>query len=383
MTVEPDNQARILVVDDDPALRKGIARLIAGAGYAVLEAGTGKDALEIAAMRSPDLVLLDVELPDIRGWEVCRKIRMNSNLKGMCIVMLSSHLTSSDDQVIGLEFGADGYIVRPIPNRELLARIHAFIRLKKAEEALRRSDALLLEAQKERTLGIIAGGIAHGYNNLLAVILGNLEMAIEDQPADSPGLIFLKDAWDATLSATDLTRKFLTISDGAAPRKKIADFTALIRDLLIRFESIPGVTLRSDLPSHLPPMACDIDMMSQAIDALLRNAIEAMPKGGELRVSLSIARIANDHKHAVDLKSGDYAELLIIDTGIGIPPSDQPRIFDPYFSTKERGTQKGMGLGLPVARSIITQHGGAIYVDTVANQGTRVTVYLPFNAITA
>ncbi|NIN65446.1 MAG: response regulator, partial [Anaerolineae bacterium] len=120
-----------------------------GAGYEVVEASTGSDGLRLVREKEPDLVLLDVMLPDINGIEVCRQIKANADLTGIHVVVLSAFQTTPDDQADGLEAGADGYIARPITNRELLARVEAVLRLKRAEHALRERTRQLEERVKE------------------------------------------------------------------------------------------------------------------------------------------------------------------------------------------------------------------------------------------
>ncbi len=143
--------AKILVVEDESPVLKATCHLLEGAGYQALGAQTGMDALEMARQQQPDLVLLDVNLPDISGLEVCRQIKADPALKGTYVIILSGTRTDSESQALGLEMGADGYIARPVTNRELLARVQAMLRIRQAEMALRAerewSESLLNSAQ--------------------------------------------------------------------------------------------------------------------------------------------------------------------------------------------------------------------------------------------
>jgi len=143
--------AKILIVDDNPVVLFGMSHLLRSAGYEVVEASTGTEGLERARAAQPDLVLLDVLLPDFNGVELCRKIKADPATHHLFVVLLSSFETSSDSQVTGLEAGADGYIARPIENRELLARIQAMVRITEAEAALRRAHDELERRVAERT----------------------------------------------------------------------------------------------------------------------------------------------------------------------------------------------------------------------------------------
>jgi DNA-binding response OmpR family regulator len=146
------NEARILVTDDDPDVLLLSATLLAGEGYEVCEAATGKGCLDAARSHHPDLVLLDVVLPDMTGIEVCRRIKAEPGLQGTFVTLVSGTRVSSEYQAEGLNVGADGYIVKGVTNREFLARIQSLVRIKRAEDALREKEEeqrrLISELQK-------------------------------------------------------------------------------------------------------------------------------------------------------------------------------------------------------------------------------------------
>ncbi len=138
---------KVLVTDDDPEILLLTTMVLQRAGYEVLEASTGKGCLEAVRKHRPGLVLLDVNLPDTTGIEVCRQIKADPDLKGTFVILASGERVSSDYQAEGLNIGADGYIIRPIPNKELLARVQSMERIKRAEDALREK-----EKQQERLI---------------------------------------------------------------------------------------------------------------------------------------------------------------------------------------------------------------------------------------
>jgi DNA-binding response OmpR family regulator len=140
----------ILFVDDDALTRNVTTRVLEGAGFAVVLATTGLAGLELVRQHRPDLILLDVNLPDLSGVEVCRQIKADPALAHLFVVMASASQITSDQQSAGLEAGADGYIARPIANRELLARVEAFLRIKRVETALRQREAELQTALREK-----------------------------------------------------------------------------------------------------------------------------------------------------------------------------------------------------------------------------------------
>ena len=152
--------AKILIVDDNPVVLFNVSHLLRSAGFAVVGAATGNEGLEQAHAEAPDLVLLDVLLPDLNGIELCRRIKSDPATQHLFVVLLSSVETSPDSQITGLEAGADGYIARPIENRELLARVQAMLRIQQAESALRRAHDELEKRVAERTEELSRANIA-------------------------------------------------------------------------------------------------------------------------------------------------------------------------------------------------------------------------------
>ena len=150
-----NKKIRILVVDDDPDINFATRRVLTQAGYEVAGVATGSEGVEFTKINKPGLVLLDIVLPDINGFEVCKQIKAEQELEGTYIIMLSGERISSEDKAVGLDTGADGYIVRPISNRELVARVQAMLRLQQAEEALKKARAELERRVEERTVELI------------------------------------------------------------------------------------------------------------------------------------------------------------------------------------------------------------------------------------
>lgn len=230
----------------------------------------------------------------------------------------------------------------------------------------------LLKAQKLESIGLLAGGIAHDFNNILMAIWGNISLARMDAPPDSRIFERLTAAEKANRQATELTQQLLTFSKGGAPIKRTASIAALIRDsaeFVLRGSNVRCELLVSD---DLCPVEVDEGQISQVINNLIINADQAMPEGGVIQVRAENV-ILEDPSPGPPLKRGAYIRLTIADQGIGIRPEHISRIFDPYFTTK----QKGSGLGLATAYSVIKKHDGYICVDSKLGVGTTFTVYLP------
>ncbi|HUV50434.1 MAG TPA: response regulator [Anaerolineae bacterium] len=235
----------------------------------------------------------------------------------------------------------------------------------------RKMEEELLKADILESLGILAGGIAHDFNNILTAIMGNIMLAkIYTQPGDK---IFerLKEAENASFRARDLTQQLVTFSKGGAPIKKTAFILKMLKDTTLF--ALSGSNVRSEffITGDLWPVDVDEGQVSQVINNLIINASHAMPKGGIIKVRAE--NIVLDAKRGLPLKEGKYIKISVEDQGVGISKEHLKQIFDPYFTTK----QKGSGLGLATAYSVIKKHDGYIQVKSKLEVGTTFNIYLP------
>ena len=240
--------------------------------------------------------------------------------------------------------------------------------------ARQRAEAERRKAETLEQLGLLAGGIAHDFNNLLTAIIGNISLASLLLSPDAEMAERLDDAKNASLRARDLAQQLLTFARGGAPIKKTASIGKLIQDT-VSF-SLRGSHNRSEFEFGADLSSAEIDagQISQVIANLVVNADQAMPNGGTLHVSCENFSYSATTTPAVpDLAAGDYVRIRIRDEGVGIPAKYMKRIFDPYFTTKP----KGSGLGLATAYSIIKNHNGLMTVESEVHVGTTFTIYLP------
>ncbi len=237
-----------------------------------------------------------------------------------------------------------------------------------------RNEAERRKAETLEQLGLLAGGIAHDFNNLLTAIIGNISLASLLLPPDSELTNRLVDAKNASMRARDLAQQLLTFARGGAPIKKTASIGKLIQDT-VSF-SLRGSHSRSEFTfgANLWPAEIDPGQISQVIGNLVVNADQAMPNGGTLRVTCDNFSYNGDDGNAIaDLPPGEYIRIAIRDEGVGISEEYMKRIFDPYFTTKAKGT----GLGLATTYSIVKNHNGLITVDSVLHQRIGLpTLYL-------
>lgn len=229
----------------------------------------------------------------------------------------------------------------------------------------------ILKSQKLESLGVLAGGIAHDFNNLLTSVLGNISLA-KALAGDNDNIARrLEDAEKATLRAGDLTRQLLTFSRGGAPVKKSVSMRQILSDSASFALRGSNVRCELQIPDNLFPVEADPGQISQVVNNLIINADQAMPDGGIILVTAENALVGPGELPTIP--AGNYVKLSVRDGGCGIPEANLDKIFDPYFTTKPKGT----GLGLATVYSIIRKHGGLITVDSTLGKGTTFHVYLP------
>ncbi|MFZ0928539.1 MAG: ATP-binding protein [Syntrophobacteraceae bacterium] len=248
------------------------------------------------------------------------------------------------------------------------------------DEDRKKFEDELLNARKLEAIGVLAGGIAHDFNNMLFVIMGNINLAQLKIDEDHPAQRHLIEAEKACLRAKDLTQKFITFSSGGGPVKRHVSMRELV-------SSVAGLVLRGSItsceikaPKDLWEVEVDENQMRQVFTSLLENASEAMSRGGVISISVENVEINEIGVEGIDPNLGRYVKVLISDEGIGIPEENMSNIFDPYFSTKYRGSRKGMGFGLTIAHSVIKKHNGFIRVESIPGKGTTVSMLIPASA---
>jgi two-component system cell cycle sensor histidine kinase/response regulator CckA len=245
-----------------------------------------------------------------------------------------------------------------------------------AEDALKRAQEELFQAQKLESIGRLASGIAHDFNNLLTVINGCAEMALEDQSLSDTTRMLMNDIIEAGLRAASVTRQFLAFGRMESLRPQSLDLNTLVTDLVAMLRRL----IREDIELALelapvPVVAlADRTQVEQIIIKLVVNARDAIPKSGRITTGTRIVQVSEADAVEVGAEPGRYAVLTVSDTGIGIDEVIREHLFEPYFTTK--GVGRGSGLGLATVYGIAKQSGGSVTVRTL-EQGATFAVYLP------
>ncbi|MBN1947791.1 MAG: GAF domain-containing protein [Bradymonadales bacterium] len=278
---------------------------------------------------------------------------------------LEARLLRSDGSAFAVEALFTPLTYQGVPAQLLLIR--DITERKKVEEIFTRTEKL-------ESIGLLAGGIAHDFNNILSVILGNLSLVRSgtDDPQEREQLIV--EAEEAARRARDLTHQLLTFSRGGSPVKTSGSIAEVVQETASF--ALRGSNVSGDFAQikPCPPIPFDEGQISQVINNLIINAVQAMPEGGRVEVGCEVIEMGPEE--GLPLPAGPYIRIRVADRGVGIPKEQLSRIFDPYFTTK----QKGSGLGLAIAHSIMTRHDGCITVDSESGSGTTFLLYLPATA---
>lgn len=267
------------------------------------------------------------------------------------------------------------YIVSVSPVRDMNGETIAYIHFMRDVTEQKKIEEDLVKARNLESLGVLAGGIAHDLNNIHGAIMGNIELAKMDLDPSCSSVNSLNSALNSIENATKLVNQLLTFSLGGELKRKPQAVKPLVVYSCNLALQGSAVTCLYSLDEELYPADVDRVQIDEVLQNILQNAKEAMPHGGE--ITIAARNVSVDSDSALFLKKGNYVEIKIQDQGAGIARDALPKIFDPYFSTKDRGAGKGMGLGLAICHAIIAKHGGLIRAESIEGQGAAFYIYLP------
>jgi two-component system, sensor histidine kinase len=366
--------ATVLHVNDSPASLYLGSYSLRQAGYRVLEAVTGGDALRIARADHPDVVVLDVKLPDMSGYDVCRVLKEDPDTREMAIIHTSATFITAEKKVAGLRAGADVYLTQPFDPEELIATVNSVLRLRRVEREALANAARLEEADRKKNEFLAM--LAHELRNPLAAIAGAVRMLGQK---DSHGLSeadarrrdvierqvnHLRHLVDDLLDVSRITRGKYAL------RRDRLDLNTVLQHSLSAARPVMEerrLVLREALPAEPCWVDGDGTRLEQVFTNLLDNAAKYSPEGGVVTVG---AHLTEDARVRVSVQ----------DTGIGLPPEAQERIFE-LFAQLDAGLARsrgGLGIGLTLVRHLVEEHGGQVEVFSEGTgKGSTFTVTLP------
>ena len=364
---------RVLNVNDSPSNRYYVSRVLKSAGWEVLEAATGEDALATARTEKPAVVVLDIELPDISGLDVCRLLRSDPATAGMIIIQTSATFVTSEGKAKGLDSGADQYLTQPFESVELVAMVRNLLRLRDKEiESRERAEQLAVaDKRKDEFLAMLAHELRNPLSAIstAAALLDNgdldpraskLSTTIARQTRHLARLV------DDLLDVSRITRGKIQL------QTKPVDFAAALRRFVDSDASAQARKHALELSIQPEPMWIDADAtrIEQVLTNLLGNAVKYTQPGGRIQITLRPSTKGNR----------STAVLSVKDSGIGIAPESIGAIFDMFFQVDESlaRSQSGLGIGLTMVKRLVELHGGTISVASGGvGTGSEFSVELP------
>jgi two-component system, sensor histidine kinase len=371
LEIIPREGALVLNVNDNDAARYVITRMLEVAGFVVVEAMSGHDALEKIRKLNPGLVVLDINLPDLDGMEICRQVKADPETQRVKILHTSAVFIAAEAKVQSLNSGADGYLSSPFEQEELIATARSLLRLLDAEQKLRDTANELADASRRKSEFLAT--LAHELRNPLAPILNGLEVL---KVTEGKGEIASRAREMMERQLRQMVRLIDDLLDVSRVSRGKIDLRRERVDLALAVQNAVEISrplierarheLTVDLPHDPVVVYADVTRLAQVFANLLNNAAKYTRHGG--RISLGVTQTARE------------VAIVVRDNGIGIQPHLLPKLFDIFMQVDHslEKTHGGLGIGLSIAKQLIELHGGRIEAASEGlGKGSQFTVFLP------
>ncbi|MCL4252721.1 MAG: response regulator [Anaerolineae bacterium] len=353
----------ILVVDDTQTNREVMARILSRKKYQHKSVASGEEALISVAQRLPDLILLDISMPGMDGFEVCERLKADERSRDIPVMFISA-LDETEDKVRAFQVGGVDYITKPFKIEEVLARVDTQITL-----AMQRKEIIALSELKDQLIRTVS----HDLKNPLHVIMGYAALLIDGGYTTSADDVssMSKHIYSSAERMYILITNLLELShleDSSDLQLTPLSLSNLCADMMPEFEMSAQAkqqTLTVDLPPDEVIINGDSMRLGQVLSNLVSNAIKYTPQNGHVRLSIS--------------QDNQTVKVCVEDNGFGIPKEAIPQLFNKFYrvNTIEHRSVEGTGLGLSIVKAIIEQHHGQIWVESELNKGSKFTFSLP------
>lgn len=364
-------KGNVLIVDDTPANLRLLSRLLTENNYKVRPVPSGKLALDAVKAVAPDIILLDIRMPDMDGYEVCKHLKENETTSEIPVIFISA-LHDMQDKVKGFEMGGVDYITKPFQEEEVLIRLKTHLTLRRQQQKLHEQydELKKLEIMRET----LASMIVHDLNNTLQAVLGYAEMLSDpgDETNKEDVQHYAESIICSARTTVEMIRAILDVSKMEANEMQINKTTFCVAELLSTVKKEFGfhlaqrdLTLDVEVPAELPPLHADQELFRRILVNIIANAVRFSPKSGTISVS-------------VESKSQSL-RFTVTDQGPGIPDEYKERIFEKFGQVESRktGRKYSTGLGLTFCRMAVEAHGGEIGIEDHEDQGSLFWFELP------
>ncbi len=406
-----EEKVNILLVDDQPGKLLGYEVILSELGENLIKAGSANEALEQLLKNDVAVVLIDVCMPDLDGFELAAMIREHPRFQKMAIIFVSAIQVTDLDLLRGYAAGAVDYVPVPVVPDLLRAKVRVFAELyrktrqletlnaelerrvaertaelahanadleRRVEERTCEREAALAqvhEMRKVESLGQLTGGVAHDFNNLLMAVLGNLELVRKFLPDDPKIHRLIDGAIQGAERGATLTKRMLAFARRQELKPETVEIPNLVDSMveMLRRSLDPGIQITTEFEADVPPTRVDPNQLELALLNLALNARDAMQLGGKLTISAHRERVAAGD--VPGLEPGEYVCITERDTGEGMDEVTLKRATEPFFTTK--GAGRGTGLGLSMVDGLVAQSGGAMRITSRQGAGTTIELWLP------
>jgi len=373
-------KASILIVDDQDVNVSLLEQMLREAGYvSVTSTMNPHEVCGLHRKHHYSLILLDLEMPGLNGFEVMEDLKA---VDVGCYLPVLVITAQPNHKLRAIKAGAKDFISKPFDLAEVLMRVHNMLeaRLQHLEAEVRtvQAEARFIESQKADALGQLAAGVAHDFNNIIAVVMGYSEMILEKVGPKSELGSYLEAIQSAGQRAAGLTRQLLIFCRKQTVQLVVLDVNEVVNDMAGMLQPLMQENIEvAILPGkQVGRMRADAGYIGQVLINLAVNARDAMPRGGKLTIVTGNATLDENYARThAGVNPGQYVMLAVSDTGTGMTDEVKAHLFEAFFTTKSEG--KGTGLGLATCQTIVQQSGGHIGVYSEVGLGTTFKIYLP------
>ena len=368
------NAAKILIVDDEANIRLMLRTALRTSGYDVIEAGDGREAIRMIEHDAPDLVVLDVSMPVLDGFETLARIRVHKKTQDIPVIFLTGYMRGSLHMERGFSMGVNEYLMKPIETEELLVRVRSILRMSIAEKKIKKLQADFFSM------------LVHDLRGPLSAVSMFNQMMLENSEMDADErkevLTITRNACDHMLGiVNDLLDISKLESEYVTLNREQSDINTAVERSLARMKPLAAaktISLHKQLGVNLPDLSVDRQKIEQVMDNLIGNATKFTPNNGTILISTELGLLPQNRL----IPSSTMLPAIVVcvkDSGVGISARDIPYVFDKYrqIRTKSVSAAKGTGLGLAICKNIVEAHGGDLWVESEEGTGSSFYFRLP------